>query len=132
MAFSTALSLPVGLMVLIADDDPQIAELWRCFLSRAAPNLSAVTAADGREAVRLARELQPHVILMDLVMPGLDGLEATKSLKADPETARIPVVAVTGTLYGTQRVLDAGCDGYMLKPLSADDLVHGIARVLRC
>lgn len=128
----TPSKLPVGLTVLIADDDAVVVELWRSILSEAAPGLCAVTATDGREAVRLARELQPDVILMDLVMPGVDGLAATKTLKIDPLTARIPVVAVTGSMYGSQRVLEAGCDGYMLKPIAPDDLVRGIARVLRC
>ena len=131
MASLAASKLPLGLMVLIADDDVRVAELWRSILSRSAPSLCAVTASDGREALRLARELEPDVILMDLVMPGLDGLSATKALKADPLTARIPIVAVTGSIYASQSVLEAGCDGYMLKPIAPEHLVQGIARALR-
>lgn len=123
--------LPIGLMVLVADDDTAISELWRSILSRSTQGLCAVSASDGLDAVRLARELRPDVVLMDLVMPGMDGLVATRTLKADPLTARIPIVAVTGSMYASQRVLEAGCDGYMIKPISPEALIEGIARVLR-
>lgn len=123
-------NLPVGLMVLVVDDDSAIAELWQAILW-SAPGLCAVTASDGDEAVRLARQIQPDVVVMDLAMPGTDGLTATQRLKADPLTAEIPVIAVTGSGYSPEGALEAGCDGYMCKPLSGRQLVEGIQRVLR-
>jgi CheY-like chemotaxis protein len=128
---TVASNLPLGLMVLIADDDERIAQLWRSILSAAGPSLCAVTASDGGEAIRLAHELQPDVILMDLVMPNVDGIAATRALKADLSTSRIPIVAVTGAMYESQRVLEAGCDGYMIKPLAAEDLVRALRSALR-
>jgi CheY-like chemotaxis protein len=123
-------NLPIGLMVLVVDDDEAIANLWQAVLWNV-PGLFATTASDGEEAVELARELQPDVILMDLMMPGTDGVAATRRLKSDPLTSQIPVVAVTGASYASQTAIDAGCDDYMVKPLSEAQLVEGIRRVLR-
>lgn len=121
--------LPVGLMVLIVDDDQATGDLWTRILSEA-PGVCAVQAVDGIEALRLARQLGPDVILMDLAMPRMDGLAATRKLKNDPETARVPVIAVTGAAYDPQAVLDAGCDGYLVKPVSAETLVQTISNAL--
>jgi len=123
-------NLPIGLMVLVVDDDEAIANLWQAILWNI-PGLYAVTASDGDEAVELARELQPDVVLMDLMMPGTDGVAATRRLKSDGRTAQIPVVAVTGSSYSLEKALGAGCDGYMVKPLSESQLVEGIRRALR-
>jgi CheY-like chemotaxis protein len=123
--------LPLDLMVLIADDDPAMAELWRAILTRSAPSLCAVTAEDGAEAVRIARQMRPDVVLMDLAMPGTDGFAATQALKRDPATSGIPVIAVTGSVFASQRVLDVGCAGYLTKPVAPAVLVSEIARVLR-
>jgi two-component system cell cycle response regulator DivK len=79
----------------------------------------------------MAREFQPDIILMDLAMPGMDGLAATRALKEHPETSGIPVLAVTGLVFGTQRILKAGCDGYLTKPLTRAQLLAGICQVLR-
>lgn len=124
-------NLPRGLVVVLADDDPSIEQLWSAILYRHAPGCFIAKAKNGGEAVRLTRGLEPNIVLMDLVMPGMDGLAATKALKAYPRTARIPVVAITGSLYGSQSVLDAGCDGYLIKPLSEAELLTGIRRALR-
>ena len=123
--------LPPVKMVLLVDDDPDTAALWRAILFHHAPAWCVATASNGAEALRLACELEPDLILMDLVMPQLDGLAATAALKANPETARIPVIAVTGALYSSQRVLEAGCDGYLLKPVSEASLLDEIRRALR-
>jgi CheY-like chemotaxis protein len=122
-------SLPLGSMLLVVDDDPPLRDLWRAILSRG-PGVCVIDAEDGFEALQMARQLQPDLILMDLTMPGVDGLETTRRLKADPKTARIPVVAVTGQVYDAQHVLDAGCDGYLLKPVAPKALVDQVTRLL--
>jgi CheY-like chemotaxis protein len=123
-------ALPVGLMVLIVDDDEAIAELWAAVLSRT-PGVCATHVNNGTEAIRLAHQLHPDVVLMDLAMPGIDGLTATRQLKADPMTARVPVIAVTGSTYAGEEARAAGCDGFLTKPLEPEALVREISAVLR-
>jgi two-component system cell cycle response regulator DivK len=83
-------------------------------------------ATDAEEGLRLARELQPALVLMDLQLPGMDGLAATRLLKADPATRAIKVVALTAlAMVGDrERIEAAGCDGYVLKPLSYKHLLE--------
>lgn len=83
-----------------------------------------VTAANGAEAVELARSASPELILMDVQMPTMDGLEATTRLKADPATAHIPIVAVTALAMDgdEERCRAAGCDGYLSKPIKLSEL----------
>jgi CheY-like chemotaxis protein len=94
--------------------------------------LTLLEAADGAEGVRLAREQRPALILMDLSLPVLDGWAATAMLKGDPETAHIPVVALTAhAMEGDeQRAREAGVDGYMTKPISIMSLKELLTRVL--
>jgi two-component system cell cycle response regulator DivK len=82
--------------------------------------LGLIEALDGEEGVRLARQLHPDLILMDLSLPVLDGWAATAQLKADPATAHIPVIALTAhAMHGDEeRAREAGCDGYVTKPIS--------------
>jgi len=90
-------------------------------------------AADAETGLQLARAQPPDCILMDLRLPGLDGLQATRRLKADPRLASVPVVAVTA-LAGDeeeQRALAAGCDGFLAKPFEALDLLEHVDRFLR-
>ena len=120
-----------GFCVLIADDSSAIRALYRAGLSLAVPDLQIATADDGIETLRLARELLPDVILMDISMPGVDGLEATRRIKADPQTRRTRVIAVTGTMYESATILEAGCDAFLLKPVTPSQLLAEIVRVLR-
>ena len=117
-----------GFHVLIADDMDAIRTLYRTGLSHAVPEMRVSMASDGLETVRLAQELVPDVILMDVTMPGIDGLEATRRIKADPRTRRVRVIAITGTVYDSGTVLAAGCDGYLLKPVTPDEILREIAR----
>lgn len=91
--------------------------------------LQAICAADGIEIVR--GEL-PDLVLMDIQLPGIDGLEATAILKADPATAHIPVVALTAFAMKDDeaRIRAAGCDGYVAKPFDYRDLLAVVARML--
>jgi two-component system, cell cycle response regulator DivK len=115
--------------VLVADDNERLLDLFRIGLSRV-PGVCVVTAQDGAEAVSLARQLRPDVILMDLSMPVMDGLEAARHLKADRATLRIPVVAVTGSTVEPGRVRAAGFDGILTKPLGPEAILGEIVRVL--
>lgn len=91
-----------------------------------------VEASNGAEALQKAFELTPDVILMDLSLPGMDGWTATRSLKSDERTRRIPVVALTGhALAGaSESARQAGCDAFVTKPCLPDDLVIEVRRML--
>lgn len=91
-----------------------------------------IEAADGREALQRAAESGPDIILMDLSLPVMDGWEATRRLKADHRTAKIPVVALTGhALAGVfESARRAGCDAFVTKPCLPEDLVEKIRNIL--
>ena len=117
-------------LVLIVDDDPDQREMYGRYLT--ARGYPVLLATHGGEAVELARQTRPDAIVMDLSMPHVDGWEATRRLKRDPSTRRIPVIACTGHIIGTsaERAFDAGCDAYVTKPCLPRDLVLEIQRVL--
>ena len=108
--------------ILIVDDNPQNQKLARVLLSSEGFEVRAAGSAE--EALRLLEEFHPQVILMDLQLPGMDGLELTRRLKADPERASIAIIAVTAyAMKGDDaRAFAAGCDGYVTKPLDIDEL----------
>jgi CheY-like chemotaxis protein len=92
---------------------------------------TVITAEDGEEGVQACRESLPDLVLMDLGLPGMDGFEATRQIKADPCTAGIPVLALTARALASDRqaALAAGCDDYDTKPVDLGRLV-GKVRVL--
>ena len=103
--------------VLLVEDNPLNLELATDLLE--ACGIEVISANTGEIAVKLAHEQMPDLILMDLSLPGMDGLQATAALKADAQTRSIPVVAVTAhAMKGDeQKALDAGCEGYITKPI---------------
>ena len=103
--------------VLVVEDNPLNLELATDLLEVA--GFEVISAQTGEAGIKLAREAQPDLILMDLSLPGMDGIEATKALKADPQTSGIPIVAVTAhAMKGDeQKALAAGCEGYITKPI---------------
>jgi two-component system cell cycle response regulator DivK len=103
--------------VLIVEDNPANMTL-AVFLLQSAGH-TVLTARDAEAGLTLARAEQPHLILMDIQLPGMDGLEATALLKRDDRTRAIPVIALTAlAMKGDEaRILTAGCDGYIAKPL---------------
>ena len=105
--------------LLVADDEPANIALIKMVVEDSGVDVRLVTAADGEQAVTSARATSPDLILMDLKMRVLDGWEATRRLKADPATARIPVIALTAQAMAGDReqALAAGCDDYVTKPI---------------
>jgi CheY-like chemotaxis protein len=116
--------------VLLVDDYPDAREMYGEYLEIS--GFDVVEAANGLEALQRAVDESPDIILMDLSLPLMDGWEATRRLKADGRTARIPVVGLTGqSLTGTSEgARAAGCDGFVLKPCLPEDLVREIRKVL--
>jgi CheY-like chemotaxis protein len=103
--------------ILIVEDNPANLELVTDLLE--AGGFSVRQARDASEGLQLARETLPDLILMDLSLPGRDGLSATRELKSDPVTQHIPVVALTAhAMLGDECVArEAGCNGYLTKPI---------------
>ena len=116
--------------VMVVDDYPDAREMYSEYLEYC--GFEVVQAANGMEALQRALETQPDIILMDLSLPVMDGWEATRRLKADKRTERIPVVALTGhALAGiSEGAKKAGCDAFVTKPCLPEDLVKEIRRVL--
>jgi len=116
--------------VLVVDDYPDAREMYSEYLEYC--GFEVVQAANGMEALNRAAEWKPDIILMDLSLPVMDGWEATRRLKADKRTAKIPVVALTGhALAGiSEGARKAGCDAFVTKPCLPEDLVKEIRRVL--
>jgi CheY-like chemotaxis protein len=116
--------------ILVVDDNPQNLKLVRVLL--AAEGHHVLTAAGADEALRTLEAATPAVILMDLQMPGMDGLELTRRLKADPVRADIVIIALTAyAMRGDkERALAAGCDDYMTKPIDTTALPEVVARWL--
>lgn len=119
-----------GEPILIVDDNPQNLKLARVLL--AGEGYQVRTAADAEEALAVLESFEPKLILMDIQLPGIDGLELTRRLKADPDRRHIAIVALTAyAMKGDQdKALAAGCDGYVSKPIDTHALPRLIAEVL--
>jgi len=120
-----------GAHVLIVDDQQENLDLLRDLLEPEGYRLSV--ARDGQEALDRALATPPDLILMDIQMPRLNGLETCRALKADPRTHLVPVVLVTGLLERTDRLagIDAGCDDFLTKPVDVEQLLARIRTALR-
>jgi CheY-like chemotaxis protein len=117
--------------VLIVEDHPVNLELATLLLEQA--GFEVVSAGTAEEGLALARTEAPDVIVMDIGLPGMDGLEATRILKGDPETRDIPVLAATSHAMAgdKEETLAAGCDGYVAKPLDTRTFAKTVAGLLR-
>lgn len=104
--------------ILVVEDNPLNLELVTDLLEAA--GFIACHAETAEEGLRAAHELSPALILMDLSLPGLDGLAATRALRADPATCHLPIIALTAhAMRGDEaRALQAGCDAYLTKPIN--------------
>lgn len=116
--------------VLIVEDNHDNRAIFAAILTHY--GYEVIEAADGEDGVRMAREQSPDVILMDISLPRMDGIEATRLLKADDATASIPIIAVTAHAMheDQERVRDAGCDGYLPKPVQPLRVVEEVNRFL--
>lgn len=120
-----------GENILIVDDNPVNMKLIRILL--AGEGYEIRTAGDANEALAVLREFHPGLILMDVQLPGIDGLELTRRLKAAPATRDIPILGLTAyAMKGDEeRILAAGCDGYIPKPIDTRTLPQFIRNYLQ-
>lgn len=117
-----------ALQILLVDDSAEIRQVWRRILT--SRGYKVLEAADGAEGVREARRSGADLIVMDLTMPVLDGIEAIKELKADPLTSNVPVLVVSGDAYAAGRVRAVGGEGFLAKPVRAADLLRAVAQTI--
>jgi two-component system alkaline phosphatase synthesis response regulator PhoP len=117
--------------ILIVDDEPGIVTVVRDYLDRA--GFRVLTAGDGLTALRLARADRPSLLVLDLMLPGLDGLDVTRALRRDPATQGLPIIMLTARVEETDRLvgLELGADDYLTKPFSPRELVARVRAVLR-
>ena len=115
--------------VLIVDDEPNVRRLSRTILSK---KFDVCEAEDGKQAVEIANAQQPDVILMDMMMPKMDGLTACYAIKNNPATKSIPVIMVTAIGFELNIKLSQqmGANGYVTKPFSSQELLAKIGQVL--
>lgn len=116
--------------VLIVDDSPTETHVMRVALEK--NGFEVLTADDGESGLKLARESLPDAVIMDVVMPGVNGFQATRKLSKDPETSKIPVVIVTNKDQPTDKVwgMRQGAVAYMTKPVSGEELIAKIREVI--
>lgn len=117
-------------LIMIVDDSPTDVHVMRTVLEKHGYDI--VSAADGSECIDLVRETRPDLILMDVVMPGLNGFQATRTLSRDPETKSIPVIMVTTKSQETDRVwgMRQGAIDYLVKPVAESELLAKAKEVL--
>jgi len=118
--------------ILLAEDDRFLRKAAEATLKR--HGFSVVTASDGEEALRLAQAELPDLILLDLIMPKIQGFEVLRTLKANPPTAAIPVIIISnlGQAHDVQQALEAGAAAYLVKAnLSLQDLVKQVEAALK-
>jgi two-component system alkaline phosphatase synthesis response regulator PhoP len=117
--------------ILIVDDEPRIAALARDYLEHA--GFAVLTAADGQAALATTRQRHPDLIVLDLGLPGLDGLDVTRQLRSDVATKDLPIVMLTARDDEIDKLLglELGADDYLTKPFSPRELVARVRAVLR-
>jgi len=116
--------------ILIVDDNP--VNLKLAYLLLVGEGYNVRTATDAEEALKVLQEFSPRLILMDIQLPGMDGLELTRRLKADPATQDITILGLTAyAMKGDEeKILAAGCDGYVAKPIDTRTLPGVISHYL--
>jgi len=117
-------------LILIVDDSPTEVHAMRAALERHGYEIAS--AGDGAEAFEKAKSMKPDLIFMDVVMPGVNGFQATRKLASDPSTKQIPVVMVTSKDQETDRIwgMRQGAVDYLVKPVSAERLLQKARAVL--
>jgi two-component system cell cycle response regulator DivK len=117
-------------LILIVEDNPKNLKLVRDTLQ--VKGYETFEAGTGEEGVQLARERHPALVLMDIQLPGINGIEALRQLRADPTTRAIPVIAVTASVMmdDRQKIMAAGFDGFQGKPISVRELLATVRQIL--
>lgn len=116
---------------LIVDDEQAIVDLVRYHVEK--EGLQCIEAKDGETALRIAREQKPTLLILDLMLPGVDGLEICRMLRRDPSTSQIAIIMLTAKAEEVDRIvgLEMGADDYIVKPFSPRELVARVKAVLR-
>ena len=115
--------------ILVADDEQEIRNLLDHFLE--GQGYEVVLASDGNQALKLAAEENPQLIILDIKMPGLDGLEVCKRLKEKEQTKLIPVIVITGFEDNKMQALDIGADDFVNKPFDMAEIYSRVKSALR-
>jgi two-component system cell cycle response regulator DivK len=117
-------------LILIVEDNEKNLKLVRDVLQ--VKGYATLEAGTGEEGIRLARERKPDLILMDIQLPGMSGIEALGKLRADPTTAALPVIAVTASVmqHDRKQITEAGFDAYVGKPLNVREFLETVRSVL--
>ncbi len=115
--------------VLVVEDHPDMLELLTTGLDML--EFAVISARNGKEGVEKAIKEKPHVILMDIMMPGMDGWEATRTLRSNPETQDIPILAATALFRESdlKSCIEAGCNDYIVKPFTFQQLKEKIQEI---
>jgi two-component system cell cycle response regulator DivK len=119
-----------GELILIVEDNDKNRKLVRDVLTF--KGYATIEAETGEAGVRLAQERRPSLVLMDIRLPGIDGIEALRRLRAEPMTREIPVMAMTASVMteDRQKIMGAGFDAYQSKPINVTDFVAAVAQLL--
>jgi two-component system cell cycle response regulator DivK len=119
-----------GELILIVEDNDKNRKLVRDVLTF--KGYTTIEAETGEAGVRLAYERRPSLVLMDIRLPGIDGMEALRQLRAEPTTRDIPIMALTASVMSEdrQRIVGAGFDGYQSKPINVTDFVTAVTQLL--
>jgi len=117
--------------ILVVDDEPDLVEMVKDVLER--NDYSVISAGNADLAIKKVRESKPNLIILDLNLPGIGGIEVCRILKQDKQTSSIPIIMVTVKSTETEKIagLEAGADDYMTKPFSTGELVARVRAVLR-
>ncbi len=118
---------PAAATILVCDDDPSLRELVRAVLG---PGYLFIEAADGIEALALAREERPDLIVLDVMLPGLSGIEVLEALRADEGMKAIRVVVITAWSHAEIDAQVAGADRFVSKPFDPDELSSAVGELL--
>jgi two-component system cell cycle response regulator DivK len=117
-------------LILIVEDNEKNLKLVRDVLQH--KGYQTIDAGTGEEGVRLAKERHPDLVLMDILLPGIDGMAALGQLRADPATRGIPVIAVTASVmtHDRKKIMAAGFDGYQSKPIKMKEFLEAVREML--
>ena len=117
--------------VLVIDDEKDLLELVRYNLEK--EHLDVITASDGQSGLEIGLKHKPDLVLLDLMMPGMNGLEVCKQLRSDARTSRVPIIMLTAKAAETDKIvgLEMGADDYITKPFSVRELLARVRAILR-